>query len=269
MFFVDKAVARRLEAAEEMPQVHYANIYQRRRPDLGAACEEIAGGHMVFCGPASPIGRAVGLGIEQAVPASDLERLEEFYFSRGGNPQVDVCPLTDLEFMSMLRERGYAITELNNVLARPLPEDENFPAPAPGISLRPARAEERDLWAEVVDRGFRHDAPGQSLAEMLAPLFEVPGAYPYLAYVDGEVAGGAGGMIIPERGVLALAGTSTLPRFRKRGVQTALLHARMKLAAEAGCEFAVIVTQGGSASQRNAERLGFAVAYSKATVQKG
>jgi GNAT superfamily N-acetyltransferase len=76
-------------------------------------------------------------------------------------------------------------------------------------------------------------------------------------------------MIIPERGVLALAGTSTLPRFRKRGVQTALLHARMKLAAEAGCEFAVIVTQGGSASQRNAERLGFAVAYSKATVQKG
>ena len=35
---------------------------------------------------------------------------------------------------------------------------------------------------------------------------------------------------------------------------------------EAGCEYAVVVTQGGSASQRNCERLGFRVAYSKVTV---
>jgi ribosomal protein S9 len=40
----------------------------------------------------------------------------------------------------------------------------------------------------------------------------------------------------------------------------------MQAGAEAGCEFAVIVTQGGTTSQRNAERLGFAVAYSKATL---
>jgi hypothetical protein len=42
----------------------------------------------------------------------------------------------------------------------------------------------------------------------------------------------------------------------------------MQVAAQAGCEVAVIVTQGGSTSQRNAERLGFRVAYSKATVIK-
>jgi hypothetical protein len=42
----------------------------------------------------------------------------------------------------------------------------------------------------------------------------------------------------------------------------------MAAAAKAGCEFAVIVTQGGTTSQRNAERLGFRVAYSKATMLK-
>ena len=39
-------------------------------------------------------------------------------------------------------------------------------------------------------------------------------------------------------------------------------------AVKAGCEYAVVVTQGGTTSQRNAERLGFRVAYSKVTVIK-
>ena len=68
--------------------------------------------------------------------------------------------------------------------------------------------------------------------------------------------------------MFALFGAGTLPDFRARGIQTALLGLRMKLAAQAGCELAVIVTQGGTTSQRNAERLGFRVAYSKATLVK-
>ena len=37
MQFVDKALARRLESAEEMPQVLYARTFQKTRPDIGAA----------------------------------------------------------------------------------------------------------------------------------------------------------------------------------------------------------------------------------------
>ena len=65
-----------------------------------------------------------------------------------------------------------------------------------------------------------------------------------------------------------LFGAGTLPEFRRRGIQTALLGVRMHYAAQAGCEIAVIVTQGGTTSQRNAERLGFRLAYSKATLIK-
>jgi ribosomal protein S9 len=39
----------------------------------------------------------------------------------------------------------------------------------------------------------------------------------------------------------------------------------MKAAHDAGCEYAVVVTQGGTVSQRNAERMGLSVAYSKVT----
>ena len=55
-------------------------------------------------------------------------------------------------------------------------------------------------------------------------------------------------------------GAGTLNDYRRRGLQTAMLEKRMQAAAEAGCEYAVIVTQGGTTSQCNAERMGFRVA---------
>ena len=66
----------------------------------------------------------------------------------------------------------------------------------------------------------------------------------------------------------ARRGSRSESSYRRRGLQTALLRARMAAATEAGCEYAVVVTQGGTTSQRNAERLGFRVAYSKVTVIK-
>jgi GNAT superfamily N-acetyltransferase len=84
--------------------------------------------------------------------------------------------------------------------------------------------------------------------------------------VDGVSVACGSGLILPQFGVLGLYGASTLTEYRGRGLQTALLLHRMHAAAEAGCELAVIVTLGGTTSQRNAERLGFTVAYSKATL---
>jgi len=55
MQFVDKAFARRLESGEEMPQVLYARSFQKTRPEIRAAEEQICGGHMVFAGLGSPL----------------------------------------------------------------------------------------------------------------------------------------------------------------------------------------------------------------------
>jgi GNAT superfamily N-acetyltransferase len=269
MQFVDKAFARRLEAAEEMPQVHYARLYQKARTEIGAAVEEICGGHMVFAGVGSPIGRAGGLGLDGPVSASDLDRVEEFYYSHGAPAQVDVCPLTDSSLLELLKIRSYTMAELNNVLYRPLSAEEQFPPPAGGIALRPAEPQEAELWADTVGRGFREGEPcSPDFLQMFTPLFEIPNSVTFFASLNGKLAGGAGGLLVRERKLLALFGAATLPEFRGHGIQTAFLHTRMAAGAKAGCDLAVTVTLGGSTSQRNAERAGFRVAYSKATMVK-
>jgi GNAT superfamily N-acetyltransferase len=60
----------------------------------------------------------------------------------------------------------------------------------------------------------------------------------------------------------------SLPAFRRRGVQTALLDVRMQRAAEQGCELAMSLAQPGSASQRNIARQGFRTLYTRVKFEK-
>jgi hypothetical protein len=269
MQFVDKEFARRTESAEEIPQVRYAQLYKKLRPEIGAAYEEICGGHMVFAGVGSPIGRAIALGFDGKVSATDIDRVEEFYHSRGAPAQVDVSPLNDLSLLELLKQRGYAIWELNQVLYRKLDDMRTNNLELPGARIRPGKPEEADLFADVVVRSFfpEGNAP-ENIREALTALFQMEGALPFVGEVDGRCVGCGAGLIIPEHRIFALFGAGTLLEFRRRGLQTAILQMRMAAAARAGCEYAVIVTQGGTTSQRNAERLGFRVAYSKATMAK-
>lgn len=71
----------------------------------------------------------------------------------------------------------------------------------------------------------------------------------------------AGLSLIPP--VAHLAGASTIPESRRRGAQQALLGARLRYAAEHGCTLALMAAAPGSASQRNAERQGFRIGYTR------
>jgi GNAT superfamily N-acetyltransferase len=69
-------------------------------------------------------------------------------------------------------------------------------------------------------------------------------------------------------GVAALYGASTLPSFRRRGVQKAVILALLARAVEGGCDVAYTLTKPGSVSQRNVERQLFSVAYTRAMMVK-
>lgn len=268
MQFVDKGLARRFEACEEMPQVLYAREFQKSRPEIGAAEKEICGGHMTFAGLGSPIGRATGAGFERTFTAEDLDRVEEFYRAHSAPSQVDLCPLHEASVFEMFKERGYGIAELNNVLYRPLDREEKFAAAPAGCGIRRALREEAEASSAIVERAFFPDGAPEAFRGLLTPLYRMEGAVAFVATVEGEMAACGAGLVIPEHRIFAVCGAGTLAGFRGRGLQTALLRARMAAAAEAGCEYAVVVTQGGTVSQRNCERLGFRVAYSKVTVIK-
>jgi ribosomal protein S18 acetylase RimI-like enzyme len=276
MQFVDKAFARRLESCEEMPQVLYARAFQKTRPEIGAAEEEICGGHMVFAGLGSPIGRATGVGLDRPFTAADLDRVEAFYRAHGAPSQVDLCSMHEPAVFELFKERGYAIAELNNVLYRKLDGDPTFgekldpkvsSLPA-GCEVRRSLPEEADAAGAIVESAFFPDGAPEAFGGLIAPFYQMERALAFVATVEGKLAACGTGLVIPEHRVFALCGAGTLAEFRGRGLQTALLLARMAAAFQAGCEYAVVVTNGGTTSQRNAERLGFRVAYSKATVIK-
>ncbi len=227
MQFVDKAFARRLESSEEMPQVLYARMFQKTRPGIGAAEEEICGGHMIFAGLGSPIGRATGVGLDRPFTPEDLDRVEQFYRGHKAPSQVDLCPMHEAAVFEMFKERGYAIAELNNVLYRKLDAEEKFPPAPAGCEIRRSRLDEADAAGAIVESAFFPDGAPEAFRGLVAPFYQMERALAFVASVEGRLVACGTGLVIPEHRVFALCGAGTLAEFRGHGLQTALLRANL------------------------------------------
>ena len=81
----------------------------------------------------------------------------------------------------------------------------------------------------------------------------------YVAYAGDEVAGAGG--CGTRHGVTSLFGTSVLPRFRRRGIQQALMAVRLERALSLGSDLADITSHPGIPTERNAGRVGFRLAF--------
>jgi hypothetical protein len=267
MFFVDLDVARRVESAQAKVCLEYARAVIRRRPDRGDAVEPIGGGYAVFTGIGSPISQATAVGMGGPVAESDLERLESFYFERGCPAKVLVCPMADPGVGDWLGRRGYRPVEFENVLVRPLDLVEPAPPLPPEMVVRRAGPDEAELYVSTVVTGFFEGGEvTPDLFEQFLLGFHAEGACAFLVELDGRPV--SGGSVALHDGVATLCGASTLPPSRNRGAQTALHHARLAFAATAGCDLAVINTNCGTVSQRNSERRGFRVAYTRVGFQR-
>jgi GNAT superfamily N-acetyltransferase len=259
-------LSRRLEFAEAEVAVEGANTMMASDPEKSVAVERVAGGYAVYCGANSPITQAVGLGLNGPVSGEEFDRLEEFYFSRNEPVRAETSPLADASLFALYRERGYGVTEFSNVMVRPIDLAERWQEPD-GVEIWNARRQEMELWTLTVAQGFAENYPVTEEIIRIMKVFGLSrGMECYLASIDGKVAGGA---TLSLRGKIAgLFGASTLPDFRKRGVQTALLRARLVRAAEAGCEIAMSLAQPGSHSQRNISRLGFRTLYTRVKFER-
>jgi GNAT superfamily N-acetyltransferase len=259
----DLDLARRLEETESFASEVFALGFSRRRPGVGAAVEPLAGGRAVFAGPGSPLTEAKAMGLHGPVTEADLDRLEAFYFGRREPCRVFVCPMADPSLVEGLGRRGYRLSGFENFLAMPLVPDATEPPPLPGIEIHPADPDAADLYASVVAPNFAGpEGPTDDLSDLIASMFGIEHSSAFLAFVDGQPAGG--GAVLIHRGVALLAGAATLPAYRNRGVHAALHHARLALARRSGCDLAAQGAQPGSTSQRNAERRGLRVAYTRA-----
>ncbi len=262
--FVDLEFARRLEMAETiLPDcVQALHRYNSATP---CEAETVAGGVAFFGGLNYPSNQIVGMGLYGAVTADDLDRVEHFFRSRDVPSTIVVSPLSDMSLPALLGERGYRIAEFNSVLIKRISPNEPFEPPA-GIVIERVTPQTARPWMHSIARGFSQQITVDE--EVFGGFAALPGALAFLARIDGEAVGGCGGRIIPEARIAALFGTATLPEFRQRGVQSALIARRLHEAAKAGCEYAVVSTNPGSGSQRNTERRGFRVAYTKVVMTR-
>ncbi len=255
-FFPGTELAARIEAAET------ALI------SAGAAeVRPLAGGAACFAGPDSPLTKVVGLGFGGVPTDADLDEIERDYARRGAPVQVELSNLADPRIGALLTGRGYRLVSFENVLGtRPATEPG-----VPGVRVDKARADELQAWIDVVVDGFAHpDAEGVPSHEefprdVLAAAVRdmvAAGAVTYLARCQDTIAGGASMRLTD--GVAQLTGAATAPAFRRRGVQSALLSARLSDAHAAGADIAVVTTSPGSRSQQNVQRKGFQLLYTRA-----
>jgi hypothetical protein len=217
----------------------------------------------MFDGAASPLTQTFGLGLFETASHADMERLEGFFRERGAEVFHEVSPLADLTLPALLNERGYQPLEFTSVMFRPIRPGARFAELRDeSVRVRAVGRDENELWARTAAKGWSEFT---ELADFMLELARVSAersdGHSFLAELDGQpIATGA--LSICE-GVALLAGASTIPEGRKRGAQLALLDARLRYAAERGCDLAMMCAQPGSASQRNAERQGFRIAYTR------
>jgi GNAT superfamily N-acetyltransferase len=261
MPFSDLSLSRRLERAEGHACTEYAEARRRLYSDSGAAWIECAGAYAVFDGVDSPLTQSFGLGIFEELSPASLEVIERFFLDRGAPVLHEISPLAGVAALDLLCRRNYRPVEISNVLYRsveqPTAEDQSH------IRVRVIGPHEAQLWTNISAKGWAHEHP--ELMDFLLQLGAISSVRKqslcFLAEVDGEP--GAAGVLCMHDNVALLGGSATIPELRRRGLQTALLHERMRYAFDHGCDLAMMVALPGSDSQRNAERKGFEIAYTR------
>jgi GNAT superfamily N-acetyltransferase len=261
--FADLDLARRLERTEAHANAMFVEARARVAPQSNASWMECRGAYAMFDGAESPLTQTFGLGLFAEADAPTLETLEAFFHDRGAPVFHETCPVAGNALALLLNDRGYEPFEYTSVLYREVASDLARPTAAEiQVRIVDARTEGR-LWADTAARGWASEQP--ELMDFIRELSTVNAAREnplcFLAEIDG-IPGAAGAMTI-HNGVALFSGASTVPDMRRRGLQYALLSARMRYARECGCELAMMGAAPGGASQRNAERHGFRIAYTR------
>src|SRR5262245_36345123 len=227
--------------------------------------------------------KGIGIAITESLEEGPLADVEQEWRDRNEPMRIELSALAKPEAATLLTGRGYRLVGFENQLGCALEkwglsplgiaggDCPQVPDSGPDMSVEKLADSDEKLWRDVVVDGFAlpdgsaaaHEIfPREVLDDIFATLGRASGFRRYVARIDGQAAGAASMRI--DGDIAQLAGAATLPAFRRRGVQTALLRHRLLEARNAGCTLAVVTTAPGSTSQANVQRRGFALLYTRA-----
>lgn len=252
MIHADLALAQRLERASAALGHDAVQAHRGLFPHSEAAALECGSGVAVFLNEESPLTQIRGAGYADF----SLDEVEEFFASRMAPVTLTLTPFADPALFTNLTHRGYDFGTFENTLIRPITgaditEDDPVILPA----------QDRTEWAELMAEAFFGVATnmGRDLAQT---LFALPTCQNLI------VPTAAGAQLDIRDNLAIFQCDGTVQPARGHGLQSKLIRHRLSLAAQAGCNLATADVAPGSQSQRNYERHGFQVAYTKVTMLK-
>jgi GNAT superfamily N-acetyltransferase len=205
----------------------------------------------------------------------DREELAEtagWYEAAGIEPRFEMCPYADASAVEGLASLGFVARLFESVFFRSLSEGDTFETPRPrprGLELRMVDPDDPRLvraYSETVMPPLFAEAhpPTEADYRSMERIVRHPRTVCIAAWMDGRIVGGGSMEVAGEIG--ALFALAVAADYRRRGVQQALIAERLRLARDGGARVATIgcrLGQNPVATERNARRMGFQVAYTK------
>ncbi|WP_031497038.1 GNAT family N-acetyltransferase [Bryobacter aggregatus] len=216
---------------------------------------DVAGGVAGYCGEGSPVNAVKGMS--RAPVREELDQIIRFYFDRKMDALIEVAPWVEEASAALLQSCGFERVAVEDVMAQRSSAMERVE----GVE----ECRDPEAWARLMSHSFFGGISELSMA-VGRTIFHLGGSRSFGIWRDGEMVAGAN--ILYPSGVALFAGDGTLQAHRGQGLQQRLIRDRMCLAFQAGSEWMHAEVEPGGGSQRNYQRCGFTVAYSRMHYRK-
>lgn len=255
-----------LVAAEAIERADWRDAYRSARPDTAAAfgmrCDQIGGADVLQMTQLDMpmFNRVLGLGVEE--PATELElgrTIERYQSARIPRFFLEVSPTArPISLNDWIGERGLSLFNNWVKLTRDVSPVPQAFTTARIVEVTPDRAADFGRVVQVV-----FGLP-ERLSDWAAGLVGRPGRRQFMALEHDKPVGVAA--LYFEGDWAEFGYAAVLPEARGRGIQAALIAARIRAARESGCRWISMETaeetlEKPSYSLRNARKMGFEVAY--------
>jgi Acetyltransferase (GNAT) domain len=234
---------------------------------LGGEPEAEVGGAVCTCFEAAPasalFNRALGLGLAEPATEPALDEIDAFFSKRGLAYGIPLTPDAEpAELPAWLEARGFTRGYAWTKFARRAgPTNDPDHLRSTTLRIEEVSADQAGVFADVFLQAYGVPEVARTVIERLAGR---NGWHCFVAF-DGDRPA-ATGALFATGSVGWLGAAGTLPEFRRRGAQGALLAARIEAGVAAGCER--LVTETGEPiegkpgnSYRNLVRAGFEPLY--------
>jgi GNAT superfamily N-acetyltransferase len=234
-------------------------LWYRAAPEHGTRVDHVADA-TVFRWPAAPLSlfnRAIRLGDEREPEEADIERVIDLYREIGFPGYIQVSPLADQAALGR-RLEGRGLTQRPSMATLALTQDRwQAMRSDPAITIEPIDDENIADFVRILLTSFGMSSDYEGFLRATMALPEVQN---FLARYEGEPAGS--GQIVVAADVGGLYSGGVLEEFRGRGIQSALIDYRVRVAFDEGLTLLYSGTEEvESQSSRNLRKQGFFIAY--------